>query len=540
MRGGRIRVGVVAAAVLAGQLVVGPQEVAATGIVVTTQSDAVAADGKCSLREAIIASNTMNPSNECPAGGASVDTVTFQVAGTITLTSNLPHLTKGLTIEGGGITIDGASSYQPFYVESGELNLRFLTITNGFGAFGGAVANGGTVSMRRVTIRSSDATFGGGVHNNGTMSIAQSTIEGNSASSAGGGIYNEDQLLVSNSTIAGNTSDEGGGVYQSLGQLNANHVTVTRNAADSGAGVKIAGGTSIFGNSLILANTGAETSGGNYAYSLVQASSSGVLDPNGLQDNGGPTRTIRLLKGSNPALNLGDPDWCNAAGYIDQRGVPRPNGSFDKCDAGALQLDRAAPNMSAPNVYFRSGVTLDGTSSRARVVFAATDGGTGVERFSLQRQVNGGSWTSISTTIPPFLLTSAGDPVAIAGGTVAPAGLFEAGGVRNVTLTKDNSYRFRVRAIDEDGNVSGWRYTPTVTAKLYQQTSSAMGYTSGWSTASSSKFSGGSVRLRAGQRQGGGAHLHRPGGRVRDDAARGRDGQGTGCTRTATSSRSRR
>ena len=341
--------------------------------------------------------------------------------------------------------------------------------------------------MRRVTIRSSDATFGGGVHNNGTMSIAQSTIEGNAASSAGGGIYNEDQLLVSNSTIAGNRSDEGGGVYQSAGQINANHVTVTRNTADSGAGVKIAGGTSIFGNSLILANTGAETSGGTYAFSLVQASSTGVLDPNGLQDNGGPTRTIRLLKGSNPALNLGDPDWCNGAGYIDQRGLPRPSGAFDKCDAGALQLDRAAPIMSAPNVHFRMGETLDGTSSRARVVFSATDGGTGVERFSLQRQVNGGSWSSISTTIPPFLLTSAGGPVAI-------AGLIEAGGVRNVTLTKDSSYRFRVRAIDEDGNVSGWRYTPTVTAKLYQQTSSLMGYTSGWSTASSSKFSGGSVR----------------------------------------------
>ena len=135
------------------------------------------------------------------------------------------------------------------------------------------------MTIRRVTIRSSGATYGGGIHNNGTMSIAQSTIEGNSASSAGGGIYNEDQLLVSNVTIAGNTADEGGGVYQSLGQLNANHVTVTRNTADSGAGVKIAGGTSIFGNSLIVANTGAETSGGTYAYSLVQASSSGRARP---------------------------------------------------------------------------------------------------------------------------------------------------------------------------------------------------------------------------------------------------------------------
>jgi hypothetical protein len=133
------------------------------------------------------------------------------------------------------------------------------------------------------------------------------------------------------------------------------------------------------------------------------------------------------------------------------------------------------------------GRALSGTSSRGEVVFYGADAGIGIERFSLQRQVNGGSWTTLSTALPPYGVTAVGSPVAL-------AGLKDALGFRNATFTKDSSYRFRARAVDEDGNVSAWKYTPTMTAKLYQQTSSAVSYTSGWSTASSSKFSGASVR----------------------------------------------
>ena len=38
---------------------------------------------------------------------------------TITLTASLPAITKSYTIEGAGITIDGAGSYQAFQVASG-------------------------------------------------------------------------------------------------------------------------------------------------------------------------------------------------------------------------------------------------------------------------------------------------------------------------------------------------------------------------------------------------------------------------------------
>jgi CSLREA domain-containing protein len=477
--------------------VVAPPAALAAGslITVTTLSDSSGAgDGQCSLREAIISANTNigNTNSDCNDGqSGEPDQIRFSVAGTILLTSNLPAITdgSGLLVEGfGSITVDGQDSYTPFSIIGGGLELTDIVVQNGFGAFGGAITNGASVIIRNTTIRSSGATYGGGIHNNGSMLVIASTIEGNTAQNAGGGIFNEDSIVLKNVTLAGNRADEGGGVYQSTGETTLRHVTVSLNSADVGAGVRTAGGTMGIFNSLIANNAGAETSGSpSVNYSLVQGSSAGVLDPVGLASNGGPTRTIRLVGGANPALSIGDPDHCNDVAYVDQRGLARPSGTFDKCDAGAVQRDRTSPVMSSPNVHFRIGVTLDGTSSRARVAFTASDTGTGIERFSLQRQVNGGSWSSISTTIPPFHLTSAGGPVAI-------AGLAEAGGVRNVTLTKDSSYRFRVRAVDEDGNVSGWRYSSTMTAKLYQQTSSAMGYTSGWSTASSTRFSGGSVR----------------------------------------------
>lgn len=61
-----------------------------------------------------------------------------------------------------------------------------------------------------------------------------------------------------------------------------------------------------------------------------------LLDPKGLQNNGGPTKTIQLLKGS-PAISV-IPEGENGCGMeitTDQRGVKRPQGPG--CDVGVLE-----------------------------------------------------------------------------------------------------------------------------------------------------------------------------------------------------------
>ena len=66
------------------------------------------------------------------------------------------------------------------------------------------------------------------------------------------------------------------------------------------------------------------------------------LDPNGLQQNGGPTDTVALEPGS-PAIGfVADPSLCSDT---DQRGVARQV----PCDAGAVELVRAEIGITSPD-----------------------------------------------------------------------------------------------------------------------------------------------------------------------------------------------
>ena len=73
-------------------------------ILVTTLEDELNSDGDCSLREAIEATNTNLPVDACSSGDVLTDTITFDVAGTITVTSQLSVTAGGpLVIDGGEV-----------------------------------------------------------------------------------------------------------------------------------------------------------------------------------------------------------------------------------------------------------------------------------------------------------------------------------------------------------------------------------------------------------------------------------------------------
>src|SRR5207248_8003433 len=73
-------------------------------ITVTGIGDAIAVDGVVTLREAITAANTNQPSGDAPAGDPGLDTIQFDIPGsgvqTIALTSPLPLITEPITING--------------------------------------------------------------------------------------------------------------------------------------------------------------------------------------------------------------------------------------------------------------------------------------------------------------------------------------------------------------------------------------------------------------------------------------------------------
>jgi len=68
------------------------------------------------------------------------------------------------------------------------------------------------------------------------------------------------------------------------------------------------------------------------------------LDPNGLQNNGGPTQTVAVLADS-PAINAGDQAVCAAdpVNDRDQRGFVRPGDDFPNCTIGAYEYLAVAP-----------------------------------------------------------------------------------------------------------------------------------------------------------------------------------------------------
>ena len=314
------------------------------------------------------------------------------------VTANLTGLTisGGLSASGGGIenegtltvtnsTIDNNSAYSNSYgmggggiYNNGTLMVTNSTIDNNSSGFGGGIYNNynnGTslLTVTNSTIDDNEATGeGGGIYNAGTLTVTNSTIAYNSAN-AGGGIYNNDTLTVTNSTIAYNSAGSGlgagGGIYNN-DTLTVTNSTIAYNSGDGG-GI-FSGPTATLSNTIVALNTFVSYYGfaepsdiagiGNLslagAYNLIGTGGSGGLtngsngnqvgvadpglDPNGLQNNGGPTQTIALLPNS-PAIDAGsnalavDPT-TNQLLTTDQRGAGFPRVVGLAVDIGAYEL----------------------------------------------------------------------------------------------------------------------------------------------------------------------------------------------------------
>ena len=125
-------------------------------LLVTTLDDELNSDGDCSLREAIEAANENMFVDLCGSGGPITDTVTFNVAGTITVTSQLSVTSGGpLVIEGGDvITINGRRATRILCGGNPEgiLTLQNLAIQDGYDITdsGGLYNNGGSVASQHV------------------------------------------------------------------------------------------------------------------------------------------------------------------------------------------------------------------------------------------------------------------------------------------------------------------------------------------------------------------------------------------------------
>ncbi len=168
----------------------------AVSLTVTTTDDIVNPfDGKTSLREAINYANA----------NAGTDTITFDAnlaSAVFTLSSMLPVINSDLTIDGGagGVTIDGQDLHRIFFINSGTVTLKNLTLEDGLAqggnggtavlAGGGGMGAGGAIFIRgslgghvapTVTLDSVDITSSSAIGGNG------GATPGGLAHSGGGG-----------------------------------------------------------------------------------------------------------------------------------------------------------------------------------------------------------------------------------------------------------------------------------------------------------------------------------------------------------------
>lgn len=226
------------------------------------------------------------------------------------------------------------------------------------GGIGGAINNDFTATITGSTFSGNSAAEGGAISNFGPLDVTDSTFSGNTATVEGGAIDNyafDGVMNLTNSTFSGNTSIGNGGAIFNNEVLTMVNCTFAGNGGLDGGAIfnnAIANASnSIFANSTSGNNCGGDflNDNGNNIDSDAKCISglpvNPLLDPAGLQDNGGPTMTIGLQLGS-PAIDAGNDTVCNTAPVngVDQRGVARPqDGDGDsnaRCDIGAVEQQR--------------------------------------------------------------------------------------------------------------------------------------------------------------------------------------------------------
>ena len=396
---------------------------ATTGsLVVTTtddHNDGVCNASDCTLREAITAANQR----------LGTDVIVFApgLSGTIQLNGVLPSLSTDMTLRGPGADVlkvrrNLGGDYRIFTIGDGffgngpVVSITGLTLADGQlsgGAFpascGGGISNeDSTLTLSNCTLSGNHASLHGGAILNlrGALTMESCTVDQNSASASGGAIFTAAYsgvatLALTNCTLSENSAAQYGGTVYNDGAISGNasltftNCTLNQNTAAllaggiyndalnpstsgiatlrlrntilragaSGANIVNDNGTIISDGHNLSSDSGGFflTSSGDQIYTDPQ------LDPAGLANNGGRTRTIAPVAGS-PTINAGSGVF---APDLDQRGYLRVGVS----DIGAFEFGgeplRITSIMRLPNGHvLLRGI---GVSNGAHSIHASPD-----------------------------------------------------------------------------------------------------------------------------------------------------------------------
>jgi CSLREA domain-containing protein len=236
-------------------------------LLVNTLEDELNSDGDCSLREAIEAANTNASVDMCGSGDVLTDTITFSVDGTIILNNELLVNAGGpLLIDGGdAITLSGGGTTHVLSVQSSELILQSLAISDGlFGNGGGLYKLSGNLAIINCQFLNNITNLGvgGAIYNKeGSLSISDSVFSGNFAQYPGGGIYNLGSMTISNTIFSENASGGEAGAIDNVGSMTIINSIFSANISAGGGGA-IRNGGSISIHESFFSGNHSDTNGG--------------------------------------------------------------------------------------------------------------------------------------------------------------------------------------------------------------------------------------------------------------------------------------
>ncbi len=282
---------------------------------------------------------------------------------------------------------------------------------------GGLTIEQSTIAGNLATLgESADSGIGGGIYDETLLAedpIVDSTITGNTASETGGGIANAwgEAVLVSD-TVAGNAieGEQRDAAHPAWQRAGAKAKRETAQISEQ-FGANIANALNeeartVLRNTIVANPGGTSENCQGYVESLVEGAGHNldypstsneegapdtcgmseadhdlvgvdpVLDQAGLQDNGGPTKTIALLaaspaigqvpisedcedEGDGPAL----PGGAGTPAAVDQRGEPRPGIAGKGCDIGAYEYQQPVPANEVPPTPTQTSTTTPSTTT---------------------------------------------------------------------------------------------------------------------------------------------------------------------------------
>lgn len=228
----------------------------AVNYVVNSLADDTTSDGRCTLREAMLAANDAPPNGDCGAGSSDEDIITFSVTGTIRLGSTLPEVPAGvgaLTIDGGGgITVSGENRVGVMVVLAGaEVSVRELTITRGFvdvslmqPRAAAGIFNLGTLNVTNTTFSQHRGSGLGPIYTSGTLNVTNSAFLNNEGATGGAIVQDHGSMTISGSTFADNHGLPYGGAILIQGTATIVDTVFYGNSAYYGGALLTGGGWS--------------------------------------------------------------------------------------------------------------------------------------------------------------------------------------------------------------------------------------------------------------------------------------------------------